>query len=144
MKCASVGIINCDVSVVKDVAVYNNKVVKVTFTDGSFTKAVCSDGDVFNLDTGITICLMKRILGPRPTLKFNNLLRGVHEVMDANEKAKEEEKALKAREKEKREKAIATKKRKREREIQEQAEILAKALQKYAVDAEVIVCGETY
>lgn len=77
---------------VSRVETYNNRVVKVTFADGSFTKSVCSDKDIFDLDTGITICIMKRILGKDSktgTRKYNCLIREVHGTMEQNEKEKE-------------------------------------------------------
>ena len=46
-----------------DVKVYNDKVVKVIFADRTTETAVCQEGDKFDLDIGITVCLMKRMLG---------------------------------------------------------------------------------
>lgn len=47
----------------KKIEVYNDRVVKITFADGTYTKAVCSDKDVFCLDTGIMVCVMKKLFG---------------------------------------------------------------------------------
>ena len=46
-----------------DVKVYNDKVVKVIFADRTTETAVCQEGDKFDLDIGITVCLMKKMLG---------------------------------------------------------------------------------
>lgn len=73
---------------IKNVETYNNRVVKVTFIDGTFTKAVCSENDPFDLDVGITICAMKRIFGENGTRHYNNYIRHAHEVMEKNEQAK--------------------------------------------------------
>lgn len=77
---------------VKSVDVYNDKVVKVTFDDGSFTKSVCSDNDHFDVDVGITICLLKKLLGKNPNREYDKLIRDIHKVMDKNEKEKQKAK----------------------------------------------------
>lgn len=86
---------------VEKVECYNDRVVKVTFSDGTFTKSVCSENDRFDLDTGITICLMKRMLGKDGNKMYNNAIRRIHKIMEDNLKAKEEEKIKKAENKEK-------------------------------------------
>ena len=93
---------------VTKVDVYNNRAVKLTFSDGTFTKAVCSDGDTFSLDVGITICMIKKMMGSSSV--YNKAMKDIHKLMKRNmkaeEKAKEEEKARKL----KREKILAKKK----------------------------------
>lgn len=84
---------------VKSVDVYNDKVVKVTFDDGSFTKSVCSDNDHFDVDVGITICLLKKLLGKNPNREYAKLIRDIHKVMDKNEKEKQKAKDEKDRQK---------------------------------------------
>lgn len=87
------------------VETYNDRVVLIRFADGTFTKAVCSENDTFDLDIGITICLFKRFMSPIIGTKcYATMLKYVHRRMDEIEKEKEkvtEEKA-KAREKQKR------------------------------------------
>lgn len=94
--------------VVTKVDVYNNRAVKLTFSDGTFTKAVCSDGDTFSLDVGITICMIKKMMGSSSA--YNKAMKDIHKLMERNkkaeEKAREEEKARKL----KREKILAKKK----------------------------------
>lgn len=101
---------------VTDVTTYNNRVVKVTFADRTFTKAVCSEEDVFNLDTGITICLLKKILGTsseEATKDYNKLMRQIHKTMEKNElekeKAKSEREARKLKERKEKLKRAAKK-----------------------------------
>ena len=82
---------------VKSVDVYNNRVVKVTFTDGTFTKAVCSENDTFNEDMGITICLLKKMLssatnGGDGNKLYNNLMRDIHRYVKAQEEFKNKQK----------------------------------------------------
>lgn len=74
---------------VVDVQTYNDRVVKLTFTDGTFTKAVCGKNDIFDLDTGITICLIKKMLGNNGHKKYNDLLRNIHKLMELNEERKQ-------------------------------------------------------
>lgn len=78
------------------VETYNDRVVKVTFEDGSFTKSVCSDNDTFDLDVGITICILKRVMGKNGHKLYNNMMRDIHKIMDENEKDKEKARKEKA------------------------------------------------
>lgn len=77
-----------DIPKVMKVETYNDRVVKVTFSDGSFTKAVCGEQDTFDLDTGITVCLMKKMLGENGTRKYNDALRDIHKLMEKQENDK--------------------------------------------------------
>lgn len=117
---------------VKKVETYNNRVVKVTFIDGTFTKSVCSENDTFDLDVGITICLMKRLFGQKGTAVYNQLLRDIHNVMDENEKVKKLEAEQKQLEKEKKrkneEKRAAGRLKKKEEQIDIQKQAILRAL----------------
>ena len=93
----------CKLPAVSRVDTYNDRVVKVTFMDGTFTKSVCSENDKFDLDVGISICLAKRML--RKDTKeankvYNNLMRDIHKRMEELEKRREWEKEQKLKEKE--------------------------------------------
>ena len=106
------------------VETYNDKVVKVTFSDGTFTKSVCSDNDTFNLDIGITICIMKRMMSKTDgNKKYNDMIRKVHEQMEKNEKAKEEKKAAQIKKKEDNRKANEKKAKKKAAQRAEQIDI---------------------
>ena len=65
-----------------------NKVVQVTFLDGTKEKAVCSKEDDFSLEVGITICLAKKFLGG--TKKYNKTIKNALKTMEQNEKARKE------------------------------------------------------
>lgn len=81
---------------IQRVITHNDRVVIVKFADGSFTKAVCSPNDKFDIDVGITVCLLKKVLGG--TNEYNNLIRKIHKQMDQYEMVKQAEKdAKKAR-----------------------------------------------
>lgn len=93
---------------VKKVETYNDRVVKVTFIDGTFTKAVCSENDNFDLDMGITICSMKRLLGTNSdnaTREYNRFINHVHSVMEKNSLEEVAEEARQAKEKSRKRKA---------------------------------------
>lgn len=83
------------IKVVK-VEVLNDRVVIVRFADGTFTKAVITNDDYeagkFDIDIGITICLMKKILGEADGYKkaYEKAIKGIHKMMDAQEKEKKE------------------------------------------------------
>ena len=113
-----------------------NKVVQVTFTDGSAEKAVCQEPDVFSLEQAISICIAKKMMGGSSA--FNNAVRrGIKvyndklnkEVTDkaeqeriARKKAKDAEKrALRRAKKEQQEK---------EKQIEIQAEAFVRATQR--------------
>lgn len=114
------------IPMVSRVDTYNNKVVKVTFMDGTFTKAVCSENDEFNLDVGISICLTKRMLhkdSHESTKMYANMMHDVHKKMEENEKKREEEKARVAKEKSDRRKANLKRAAKNLKAKQEQIDI---------------------
>lgn len=92
------------------VITHNDRVVIVKFSDGSFTKAVCSENDHFDLDVGIQVCLMKKMLG---NTGYYKTMKDVHKMMDDQEEAKAkaaEEKKLR-REKQQKKKEKSEKKR---------------------------------
>ena len=74
---------------------YNERVVKVTFADGTFTKAVCSENDIFDIDVGITICVIKKMLGKNGNKTYNDMIRDAHKLMDKQENEKIAEKMRK-------------------------------------------------
>lgn len=113
---------------VKKVETYNDRVVKVTFIDDTFTKAVCSENDHFDLDVGITICAMKRIFGQNGTRDYNRFIEHVHKVMSANEAKKNAEKAAKELQKNKQRKAELKKAAKNLKAREEQIDIYKQAI----------------
>lgn len=101
---------------VTDVIHYNDKVTIVKYSDGTFTKSVCSDNDHFDPDVGITVCLCKKMLGG--STQYNNLIRRIHK---SQEKKAEEKR-----------KAAAEKAARRKKEAERQAKKVAKT--KQAID----------
>lgn len=122
---------------IKDVSIIvPNKVVEVTFADGTKEKLVCREPDVFSLETGISVCISKKIMGGSSA--YNNAIK--HGVKVYKEKLKREA-AVKAEQdliEKKRAKRLAYKERRtakraeeermrREKEREEQIEIQKEA-----------------
>ena len=115
---------------IKDIKVYGNKVTKVEFDDGTFTKCIAEYD--FDLYTGIAFCLFKRILGENGHRRFNDLMREAYKIMDKNDKAREKEVEEKRKKKEKRlkqeQKRLDGKKKARQEQIDIQKEAILAAL----------------
>lgn len=73
-----------DLAITK-VVTHNDRVVITYFDDGTFTKAVCSENDTFDLDVGYQVCIMKKMFGTKNYYKFMNEF---HKFMDDQEKEK--------------------------------------------------------
>ena len=77
---------------IKDVNILvPNKVVEVVFDDGTKQKSVCMEPDVFSLETAISVCISKQILGG--TGKYNNAVRKGVKVYNDKVKKEAEERA---------------------------------------------------
>ena len=78
---------------IESIHTYNDRVVLVRFADGTSTKSVCMGADIFDVDTGITICLMKRMLSRdahEATKRYNDLIRSAHKAEERRQKALED------------------------------------------------------
>lgn len=116
------------IPLIKKIDTYNDRVTKVTFADDTFTKAVCSDNDHFDLDVGITICCMKKMMGKDGNRVYNDLIRHAHKVMTDNDIAKEKEAKEKAEAKHKKRKAEMHRIAKRLKAKEEQIDIQKQAI----------------
>ena len=126
---------------ITDVQIINNKVVILTFADGTTEKAVTDESDEFVFETGISICLMKKILsyfnGGRGTAAYNNLIEAVEKVYIKKQEAEREAERKAKEEKEAKQRRAAKAKAKREakarceqnRRINEQAEAYRRAFE---------------
>ena len=95
--------------------VVSNKVVEVTFEDRTKEKAICAEEDTFSLDTAITICIAKHLLGGSSA--YNNAVRKANKILVNKAKAAEKAK-VEAEQKQKRvAKFEAYKKRKVEKSV---------------------------
>lgn len=114
-----------------DVKTINDKVVIVTFIDGTQTKAVCDKDDVFNLEVGIGICITKRLMSndeQTGNSMFNKTIRNALKVMKRNEQIEkirkefeEEEKRIEAKIQRKKEKRAE---KRRQKKIQMMADAI--------------------
>ena len=120
-----------------DVKVINEKVVIVTFIDGTQTKAVCNKDDTFNLEVGIGICITKRLMSDDEQTGnsiFNKTIKDALKVMKRNEQLEqarkefeEEEKRIEAKIKRKKEKR-AEKRRQKKIQMMADAILLAEKM----------------
>jgi hypothetical protein len=108
---------------IKDVnIIVPNKVVEVTFADGTKTKSVCLEPDVFSLETAISICISKKIMGGSSA--YNNAVKRGMEVYEDKLKKIESDKTEQdriAKKKAKREAYLARRVAKREAAEKEKA-----------------------
>lgn len=50
---------------IDDVSYYNNKATVCRWSDGSVTKSVCQDVDKFNKETGLAMCIIRKLCNNR-------------------------------------------------------------------------------
>lgn len=126
-------------SIITDVEILSpNKVVQVTFLDGTKEKAVCSKEDDFSLEVGITICLAKKFLGG--TKEYNSTIRKALKIIDNKGKLKEqaeEEKSRILKRQQKRKEYLAKREQKRrEEEIKIREEAYYRAMKRMKSEKE--------
>lgn len=113
-----------------------DKVVEVTFADGTKEKSVCKEPDTFSLESAISICISKKIMGGSSA--YNNAVKHGMKVYKDKQKKEAVEKAEQERIEKKRAKRLAYKERRaakradeekqrRSREREEQIEIQTEA-----------------
>ena len=112
-----------------------NKVVEVTFSDGTKEKSVCREPDVFSLEQAISICISKKIMGGSGA--YNNTVKRGIKVYDDKLKQEEADKVEQERIAKKRAKRLAYKERRaaereqveKERQIEIQKEAYIRAME---------------
>lgn len=88
---------NAKIPAIRQIQTFNDRVVQVTFIDGSQTKCVCGKDETFDLYEGIAFCLFKRFLGKEKGHKsFNDLMRYAFKKLDKQEEAKKREAEIEA------------------------------------------------
>lgn len=112
--------------IIKVSELVKNKVVEVEFSDGEIQKCICQEGDHFDIETAISICLCKYLIGG--TKEFNNTVRKGLKIYKDGVREKEKQEELKKRWERKKEKKIAQKARKAARLREEQIEIQKEAI----------------
>lgn len=114
-----------------DVKVINQKVVIVTFIDGTQTKAVCDKDDTFNLEVGIGICITKRLMSDDEQTgnsMFNKSIKDALKVMKRNEQLEEARKEFKEEEKRIEAKIQRKKEKRAEKRRQKKIQMMADAI----------------
>lgn len=114
-----------------DVKVINDKVVIVTFIDGTQTKAVCDKDDTFNLEVGIGICITKRLMSSDEQTgnsMFNKTIKNALKVMKRNEQLEKARKEFEEEEKRVEEKIKRKKEKRAEKRRQKKVQMMADAI----------------
>lgn len=107
-----------------DYKIFNNKVVVAYFKDGTKEKAVVQDGDTFDINTGLEICILKHI-GTKYGINFQNAFRKNKKAIDK----KHEKNIAKKVEAERKKNAAKVKlERKKRKKKEEQIDTIAKAI----------------
>lgn len=121
----------CVVPEIIDVKAINDKVVIVTFIDGTQTKAVCDKDDTFNLEVGIGICITKRLMSKDEQTgnsMFNKTIKNALKVMKRNEQLEKTRKEIEEEEKRIIEKIKRKKEKRAEKRRQKKIQMMADAI----------------
>lgn len=104
---------------IKDVnIIVPNKVVEVTFADGTKEKSVCREPDTFSLESAISICISKKIMGGSSA--YNNAVKCGMKVYEDRQKREATEKEERERIEKKRAKRLAYKERRAVKRAEEE------------------------
>lgn len=104
---------------IKDVnIIVPNKVVEVTFADGTKEKSVCREPDTFSLESAISICISKKIMGGSSA--YNNAVKHGMKVYEDKQKREAAEKEEQERIEQKRAKRLAYKERRAVKRAEEE------------------------
>lgn len=95
-----------------------NKVIEVTFADGTKEKSVCREPDTFSLERAISICISKKIMGGSSA--YNNAVKRGMKVYEDKQKKESAEKTEQERIEKKRAKRLAYKERRAAKRIEEE------------------------
>lgn len=110
---------------IKDInIIVPNKVVEVTFADGTKEKSVCREPDTFSLESAISICISKKIMGGSSA--YNNAVKRGMKVYEDKQKREAAEKAEQERIEKKRAKRLAYKERRAVKRTEEEKQRKAK------------------
>lgn len=117
-----------DVNVIKNDSVNAKTVIRVFFSDGTEEKAVLAHGDIFCLETGIGICIAKKVLSMRAkngNSLYNKIVHRATKIMRKNQEkiAKVEREQLDAEVRY--QKLVEKKKRRNDRKRQQEIEDVA-------------------
>lgn len=102
-----------------------NKVVEVTFSDGTKEKSVCREPDTFSLESAISICISKKIMGGSSA--YNNAIKRGMKVYEKKLEFEKHQKEEQERIEKKRAKRLAYKERRTAKKREEQIAIQTEA-----------------
>lgn len=102
-----------------------DKVVEVTFSDGTKEKSVCREPDTFSLESAISICISKKIMGGSSA--YNNAVKRGVKVYEKKLEFEKYQKEEQERIEKKRVKRLAYKERRAAKRREEQIAIQAEA-----------------
>lgn len=105
-------------SVVDVNVIVPDKVIEVTFADGTKEKSVCREPDTFSLESAISICISKKIMGGSSA--YNNAVKRGMKVYEDKQKKEAFEKAEQERIEKKRAKRLAYKERRAAKRTEEE------------------------
>lgn len=132
-----------DIRIVDVNPIVPNKVVEVTFADGTKEKSVCREPDTFSLESAISICISKKIMGGSSA--YNNAIKRGMKVYEKKLEFEKHQKEEQERIEKKRAKRLAYKERrtakKREEQIAIQTEAYLRAM-KAMDDSKNVVVNE--
>lgn len=121
---------------ITDVKSFDNKNTVVFFADGTKEHAVCSENDTYSLEQGITICLIKKMLGGSENYKkiVNSAAKSYREKQAAEEaeklRKKEEHEARMQAEQEAARRRKEAEARREAEETEKQINIMAEAFRR--------------
>lgn len=124
------------VPAITEVKSYDNKTTVVFFSDGTKEHANCSENDTYSLEYGISICLLKKLLGGNETYKkiVNTAAKSYREKQAAEEaeklRKKEEHEARMQAEKEAARRRKEAEERREKEETEKQISIMAEAFRR--------------
>lgn len=119
---------------IKSCKVIKNKAVIVEFEDGDVQRSVCMEGDVFDEERGIEVCIMKHICGGKD--KYHKVLKTAQKQIKEIEAVKAKDKKAKEDAAKKKAKEIARKKARKERKRAEHISDMKTAFVKALVEYE--------
>lgn len=121
---------------ITDVKSYDNKTTVVFFSDGTKEHANCSENDTYSLEYGISVCLLKKLLGGNETYKkiVNTAAKSYREKQAAEEaeklRKKEEHEARMKEEQESARRRKEAETRREAEETEKQINIMAEAFRR--------------
>ena len=107
-----------DIRIVDVNPIVPNKVVEVTFAYGTKEKSVCREPDVFSMESAISICISKKIMGGSSA--YNNAVKRGIKVYEDKQKRESIEKAERECIERKRAKRLAYKERRAAKKVEEE------------------------